>query len=661
MMGFNKCKIAFVVAAAMAMGGCAEDGKDGAPGPGPSVSESEVTNIHFINHVVEEGKVTLEFNITNEDGIEITGLEDASVNLAAKTENGIQRSRDGSVGGSATAGGDNATEGATLTMLDNGNYEFVAPMAAVQAGTEGIIRLQVGGGDIAKSPYTIVSKPEMTHTTTTETCYSCHVDYATSDIRHSGYVAVNAEGDVDFVGGCMVCHNNVARDVAEDGSSLDTGGYAKATMQQLGHINHQKFEKDFTPTNCYTCHAEPVMNTSITGNGCTDCHAPESTQLNNYYADTASFDVRELHANSASLTERKQIRETYSTQTSAPYYTTDYTYGDNNSEVGGYCVDLKLFDNSGDVPVQVNIADLEAADKIAYTGAYIDGYDLETGSILARLSDRYDSNAGHLDRPDGTRSLCYTYLAFGDQTNFDHLSGSTRLTIKDSAWMDSDNEYGVAFTSFADPVEITISLDPSVPHTLTDIEDSFARRHIIDAAACTTCHNNGTNYHKSGSYTDGGRDCVACHNNGYDRNAAGSAPGFGPMIHSMHWGLGNALSGAKKDDDGNNVANSADSLNADNCVSCHSNGIDMDLIPNRYMLSKSYNGGAAGVMTSPVTANCMACHDSDAAISHMEQNGGELNVVKGDGWYNVPTAESCSTCHAEGKSFGIDKFHNFER
>ncbi|MCC4834946.1 hypothetical protein LMH66_20085, partial [Shewanella sp. 10N.7] len=171
--------------------------------------------------------------------------------------------------------------------------------------------------------------------------------------------------------------------------------------------------------------------------------------------------------------------------------------------------------------------------------------------------------------------------------------------------------------------------------------------------------------HKNGSYVEGGLDCVACHNNGQDRSAKNSAPGFGPMVHSMHWGVGNELSGAKQDEDGNNVANSADSLNADNCVSCHAEGISLAEIPNQYMLSKAFNGGTSGVMTSPVTANCYACHDSASALSHMEQNGGELNVGINDNstevWYEQQTMESCATCHDTGKSFGIDKFHNFER
>ncbi|MBQ4889358.1 hypothetical protein A9267_10365 [Shewanella sp. UCD-FRSSP16_17] len=647
----TKRRLAFVVAAAMGIAGCADDGKDGADGedgaPGepatPPVTEvSTVTNVEYIAHMVEEGQVTVEFNLTDEDGVAITGLENAGIYLAAKTDRGIQRSRDGSVGGSATFGGDNATEGATITEVDSGQYKLVAPMAAVQADTEGLIRLQVGGGDIADSPYIIIDKPEMTHTSTTETCYSCHVDYATSDIKHAKYVAQNIDGEVDFVGGCMVCHNNVPRDVAEDGTSLDTGGYAKNTMQKLGHINHQKFEKDFTPTNCYTCHAEPVMNTSIAGNGCSDCHTSDGSGAATVLAD--DFDAREFHFQSSKigLEERKEIRANHYTTTSAPYFNPTMDEWIDHKDVAwtsGYCVDIALFDNSGETPVQLNIGEMYAAHEVVYGGAYINNY--YNDSIVARVIGH--GSEGYIENADGSRSVCYGALTAGYELA--NLSASSRITIADTNWIDSDNEYGVSFTGYSDVVD---------PINFEKVQD-WGRRHTIDENSCTTCHNNDTNYHKSGSYGDGGLDCVACHNNGQDRTGALSGPGFGPMVHSMHWGVGNEL-GDKAPE-----ANSAASLNADNCVSCHADGVSLADVPNQYMLSKAYNGGTAGVMTSPITANCFACHNSDSALSHMEQNGGELNVPSTTEWFTEGTSESCATCHDTGKSFGIDKFHNFER
>ncbi|MCL1066882.1 hypothetical protein L2735_08695 [Shewanella olleyana] len=697
MKNLTKCKLAFVVAAAMGIAGCGSDGKDGQdgapgePGPGPNppvVETSEVTNVEFISHMVEEGQVTLEFEITDEDGALINGLENAAVYLAAMTEMGIQRARDGSVGGSATAGGDEPTEGATLTMLDDGRYEFVAPMSAVQADTEGLIRLQVGGGDIATSPYIIVNKPEMTHTTTTETCYSCHVDYATSDIKHSKYVALNTDGEVDFVGGCMVCHNNVAKN--EDGQ---TGGYASNTMQKLGHINHQKFEKDFTPVNCYTCHVEPVMNKEWDGNGCSDCHTDTMNSLAKVSSNkvsalsSSSSDIREVHAQKvAGITERKTMRKNYYTETSAVYQDDEH----------GYCVDVKLFDNSGDSAVQLNIGEMYEAHTVTYAGAYVNAYDNETDSIVARVIGH--GAESYVERPDGTRSVCYPELLNGPGTGYEdaHLTTSSRVTLADSNWEDDDGKFGVSFTGFSEVVD----------NTFTAIDKEFSRRHNVDADSCTTCHNNETNYHKNGSYNTGGESCIACHNNGQDRAGARtvamdafatdekrieagytipamdrstppvqtgwkapSGAGFGPLIHAWHWGMSQPITGSEMVEQRDGTfeeeltTNSAINLNGDNCVSCHSNGIDLSLVPNRYMKSKaSSDDGVAGVVSSPISANCLSCHYEESDISHMESNGGDLNITTpSTEWHTIPTAESCATCHDTGKSFGIDKYHNFER
>ena len=637
----------------MGIAGCGSDGKDGedgapgepGPGPTPPVTEmSEVTHITMISHAIEEGQIRYEFEVTNEEDELVEGLVKAEAKFAEKTERGVVLNRDGAIGGYT----DTTKEGTVLTGLGEGRYELVAAMPAVTAASEGIVWLRVGGDDstqIARSQPLVVDKPEMIHTTTSETCNSCHVDYGDSSLKHPSYAAINTDGEADLVAGCMVCHNNVSR-------AEEEGGYATNTLQKIGHINHQKFEKDFTPTNCYTCHAEPVINTSIAGNGCNDCHTSDSAAAAIVQA-SSDFDAREFHVKSSKIgiDERQTIRSSYTTTVSAPYYEeVDFTiydrYGNPESEeTEGFCVDLELF-TTDETPVKQNIKDLYDAGTVVYTSAYLHGYYNE--SIVGRPASSY----GKVDREDGTRSLCFAVIDAG--TGVNNLMASSRLTFADATWADSDGEQGVSFTGYSSNVT-WVGTDLG-----TDTQP-YDRRHAVTTDSCTTCHNNETNYHKNGSYVEGGLDCVACHNNGQDRNAAGSAPGFGPMVHSMHWGIGNELSGAKTDEDGNNVPNSADSLNADNCVSCHAEGISLAEIPNQYMLSKAFNGGTSGVMTSPVTANCYACHDSASALSHMEQNGGELNVDAGDDWYTHGTAESCATCHDTGKSFGIDKFHNFER
>ncbi|MGZ9897061.1 multiheme c-type cytochrome [Shewanella gaetbuli] len=657
MKAMNVCKIAFLIATAMGVAACGSDGKDGedgAPGePGPSplppVTEtSEVTHINMISHEIGEGQIRYEFEVLNEEGVLVNGLAKAEAKFAEKTDRGVVLNRDGAVGGYT----DTSKEGTTLTALGEGHYELIAAMPAVNTASEGIVWLRVGGGDtteIARSQPLIVEKADMLHTATAETCNSCHVDYAQSHLKHPSYAAINTDGEADLVAGCLVCHNNVSR-------AEENGGYATNTLQKIGHVNHQKFEKDFQPANCYTCHAEPVMNTSIAGNGCTDCHSTGNAAVQNVFAASEDFDIRALHASSAGITERKEIRQNYTSTTSAPYWdaAVEFKDGDDNiTQVGGICTDLSVFDISGETEQQVNIAELYADHTLTYAGAYIHGYDSDNktivGRAIARGADIY------VERESGTRSICFPSLVPGFEAS--NLVASTRVTFG-LGELDSDAAGytgGTLKTSFSDVVSTdyyTIADPVATPPTFDKVSE-YDRRHITDANSCTTCHTSEMNFHKNGSYQEGGFDCVACHNNGQDRRAGNSAPGFGPMVHSMHWGVGSGI--------GTDDSNSATRLNADNCVSCHSEGIDLTKTPNQYILSKAYNGGTSGVMTSPITANCFACHNSDSALSHMTQNGGELNTPTTAEWYTQPTAESCSTCHAEGKSFGIDKFHNFER
>ncbi|WP_299790000.1 cytochrome c3 family protein [uncultured Shewanella sp.] len=608
----NKRYLALVVAGAVGVTACGSDGKDGEDGttpPPPTVGGSLVTNVEVLSHSLEEGLVRFEFEITNEEGVLITGLEQASAEVAELTEKGIQRSRDGSVGGSANV----STEGASLTMTQDGRYEFIAPMAAVNAGTEGLIRLVVGGGDnIAKSRYIVVDKTENIHTTSTATCQSCHVDFLASSIKHSSYTAINAEGETDLVAGCLTCHNHVPRDVDDSGSSLNTGGYAKNSLQKIGHINHQKFEKDFAPSNCYTCHAEPI-ETVYSQQTCIDCHDTASVETSNLAATFNAFnegsDMRLFHKK---VGEKKAVHEQHSLATSQVY----------NNESGEFCTDISLFKGEQ----QLDLQSLTSDGTISYIGAYLHGY--ENASIVGRAARSYSTTFD----ASGSATLCFSSL---DEV-FLEIIASSRVTFN----FGEDAGYdGVTLHGYSDALSGT----------------EYARRHSVTADSCTTCHTNGSNYHKNGSYNDGGLGCIACHNNGQDRNAKGSAPGFGPMVHSMHWGVGNTAT----DPDGE--ANSAAKLNAENCVACHAEGIDINSIPNQYILSKAYNGGESGVMTSPVTANCFACHNDESAKNHMLQQGGEINVEKLEDWYTLPTSESCATCHAEGKSYGIEKFHVFKR
>jgi OmcA/MtrC family decaheme c-type cytochrome len=72
---------------------------------------------------------------------------------------------------------------------------------------------------------------------------------------------------------------------------------------------------------------------------------------------------------------------------------------------------------------------------------------------------------------------------------------------------------------------------------------------------------------------------------------------------------------------------------------------------------------AGDIATTPGTAVCSACHVSQAAKAHMQQNGGSFNALKSaDSTTPAAILEACSTCHGPGNAsdvkivHGVDKF-----
>ncbi len=683
----------FVIALALVAVGCGSDGKDGQPGADgtnatdgnstvTSVTKSQETNVSLLSYKPEAGKISVEFEVTDEAGLKIDGLKAASLYFAALTEDGIQRSRAGDVGGAAFVGGAGGsrnpdTEGASLSVTDTGRYLFVAPMPAVEASSEGIFRLQVGleEGDIAESREIIIHKPDALHTTTsTESCYSCHVDYANSDIRHSSHVAIDTEGNVDFVTGCMVCHNNVAQERDENG--VYSGGYARNTMQSLGHINHQKFETGFDVSNCYSCHAKPI-STVLSLQTCNACHdalqttvqsslakLPTKQQTQIFYAQAASdTDYRSFHRAAA---KRSEIRATYSSSVSEPYWDKDIIWVEGEAATGGICFDINLYKKDGNTVSALNISELLVGEDetataeryVTYAAGYIHGYDSENKTIVGRAIGR--GTEQHIARPDGTYSECFPNLVNGF-AGVD-LNASSRVTIAMVGQDESEASVdGVTLHDYSDAVSTDYySIDLSTTAPTFTASTEYQRRHSVTKESCSTCHNKVTSLHRNGAFADGGLGCVACHNNGQDRRAGFSGPGFGPMIHSMHWGAGSV-----EIVDGEEVGNSATSLNAANCVSCHGEVVDLAAVPNQYIRARAINQGDTTKMASPITANCYACHNGQPAVAHMLQNGGEISADKGAGddgvWFTQKTNESCATCHNKEREFGIEKYHVFSR
>ncbi|MCG9696176.1 cytochrome C [Shewanella sp. Isolate11] len=649
---FKSKKLAYVVAAVLtgALAGCSgDDGKDGVDGTDgdhgnswtpPVVTTSVETNVNVINYAFDEGSITYEFEVTNEDGELITGLLKAEGKVAALTEKGFINNRTESEEDNVNIGGYGGinmessrtpdTEGATITEISDGHYEFFLPLAGVNAGTEGIVWLRVGGNSttgIASSTQLVVNKPEGAFSTSTEACYSCHVDYSTSPNRHASYVAQGMDGQVNFVEGCLVCHGSVSRTATND-EDFSIGGYASNTLSKIGHINHQEFETGFSVMNCSSCHVEETVNINIAGPGCIDCH--DTGGIPGDILPSNGADLRALHEGKAFITERNTIKDSYKV-TGTPL-TLDAT-------TNAWCTTMSLIEVAADGTETV--ADLHSmydAGTVSYTGSYLHG--VYNKSVVGRISNSYAESY----EADGSKTMCYDAAAIDPVAWADAgLMASLRVSFTTA---DGNEDQITTIHGYTD---VTNQVDATVA--------DYDRRHAVGNDSCTTCHNSEANFHKNGNFAEGGLGCIACHNNGQDRRAGNSAPGFGPMVHSMHWGVGSVSTDANGDE----VSNAASVIAPQtSCVACHDSGVvDLKAVPNQFIKARAF--GVSDKMASPITANCYACHQSDSALNHMTQNGGTISEDVVDGWYKLTTQESCATCHAEGSSVGIEKYHNFTR
>jgi OmcA/MtrC family decaheme c-type cytochrome len=76
-----------------------------------------------------------------------------------------------------------------------------------------------------------------------------------------------------------------------------------------------------------------------------------------------------------------------------------------------------------------------------------------------------------------------------------------------------------------------------------------------------------------------------------------------------------------------------------------------------YVVAGSNYGGtdaANNLVTSPIAAACVACHDSTTARAHMAANGGSFYTPRSTAINNI---EQCLLCHGTGKVADIKAVH----
>ncbi|MCL1114965.1 OmcA/MtrC family decaheme c-type cytochrome [Shewanella basaltis] len=215
--------------------------------------------------------------------------------------------------------------------------------------------------------------------------------------------------------------------------------------------------------------------------------------------------------------------------------------------------------------------------------------------------------------------------------------------------------------------------------TVNLMRTTDADRITVTEAKCNSCH--GTlDYIKGrrhGTYTFD--QCQNCHNetngaSGHDESWTKAEDGsvvvtpdlsydnkdLVTVSHRFHSGNWNTIEGIYRDHTGELIGYPS---NETDCAACHKDGAvffadDGGLTSGKRAIKVGATSTNAGYYISPVAESCRSCHahSNGAALAHFKSNGA---IVEGDAMTDSDLpVESCATCHAEGKTYGLDKVHS---
>jgi len=295
----------------------------------------------------------------------------------------------------------------------------------------------------------------------------------------------------------------------------------------------------------------------------------------------------------------------------------------------------------------------------------IDGGNLDPNDELARSPDSgapfapltIDFQSGAVN--DGNN----TFTKSATEAVPSAISGSGLAVLEGRAAVDIDGSteelpVSAAFLAFS----------------ITDAEPQD-RRSIVNIDKCNECHKNLSLH---GDNRSGNTEvCSTCHNpNATDinRRVPGSecdtelglddAPiDIKRMVHQIHAGATGVCGFRNSAHDYSHVVYPG-KLN--NCEGCHLPGTYYPVDPAA-LLATTVDAGADrstladDVAISPNAAVCSACHTSELAQVHMEQNGADFAAGKDDtGTLISSGTESCVICHGPGKTADVKAMHKVD-
>ncbi|WP_153913585.1 OmcA/MtrC family decaheme c-type cytochrome [Shewanella sp. TC10] len=552
-------------------------------------------------------------------------------------------------------------------------------------------------------------------------CIQCHSaldGFAEDDMRIGN---IDAHHNYQKVENCVACHNpayaadqndpekgynpnwNAMIHTIHAGHHLDLVGEAKEMFSEVGfpaelnectvcHDNGTQWNDNIYAEACVSCHTDVDFETGDNHRGI----VPESDASCSGCHGAGSLSPMEAHAVGARGTLKDGVVfDVMSAEVAADQLTV--------------VVDVTI---NGETPADGTVlADYLAAEGYAHAimmgtldenGDYVRGLSLDTSSGLfvttggkLTLSQAIDANS--LDGK--TLSVSSEFSMCGDIE-----SGM----VIDRTTLGTDEECEIAipanivtkFFMFDDVAAVGVETEENLRFVPSSLENftmptqAMNDRTSADEAKCNACHENLSHIKAPRHGVTDFTQCADCHNNNYPGSyhadvykQAGTDEDGEPtfelvegleyynrdlatVAHRFHSGMfaGSTGGGIYLGEDGETWVNYPASKT--DCQACHkdvdSNGDDMtffagdgELTSGRTAIAESNDYGATVNYISPVTEACRTCHahSGAAALAHFKSNGATVYEDGVKSAADVPV-ESCSTCHAEGKTYGVDTMHS---
>ncbi|WP_052074722.1 OmcA/MtrC family decaheme c-type cytochrome [Shewanella mangrovi] len=486
-------------------------------------------------------------------------------------------------------------------------------------------------------------------TVTDAACKQCH-----GESSETGKIAnIHAHHNYESVENCIQCHNPGTQPSEEDAAAgyvFDLpamihrihGGEHLAALAQYGFIQAEEWAEIKYPAplyECTVCHqGGDTWATEPTRAACTGCHSNIDFATGAGHSEFALAQTDDSQCAACHESGALSPIQAHKVGKQAEYadlLTVEYTA----ATVADDAVNVGMKTVTVTANVTFNGAPLAAASDLSVLAqARTLMGNIDSNGEVHRWGTRPNLDSGTVATA-GVLTLVQDNVDPTDAVGTIYVGGDAKYCVTKAGVAVGCDASDLAFTS-----DDTIGANIATAFFSLDSSPVVESRYVVDDTItvaqdkCNACHSD-MNYVKRGHHGVHNFDqCMDCHNNNYP----GAHNGFDnkDLATSVHYYHSN-----------DTVPYPAP---AGDCTACHKDGdalfqADGTLTSGRKAIEVT-NG-----YISPVAESCHACHISEAAVAHFQSNG--AYVVGDEATTSDLPVESCATCHAEGKSFGIDKYH----